>query len=644
MIVHMCKLQMVTLDEQFDRLIEGLQQLGYLHLEPVPLSDPQAAGALHRMQLTEADQQRRLVLAEARRNIEELRAALGELPAPYAAEVVAAETGTGTGHPDRSQLHFRGAEEIRDAAAELLGRVRSLRRRQRNLEQDGRILRRYLRVGHLVPPAGHDADDAHVLLFTFPSAERIVAKTLRQRLRTMAPPPQLRFYRVEGGNSVAAVVCPGPCADGVRQAAWQAGTLEFKLPSAYRSEHLADSIRRVQADVDSLPQRLAELDRELDRFRRQAGQYAAALDQQCAEEAQRLEAKTSFIEGVLLRVLHAFLPVDKKDDVVGVANELTGGRVEIAELSVGPRLEDVPVVLHNPSFAKPFELLLRIFPPPTYGTFDPTLVNAIGVPFFFGLIVGDVAYGAVILGVALWLRWRYRQREMLRAIGTIGVYCAASSMLFGLLYGELFGSLGVRLGLHPVIHREQPEDLLWLLKLAVAIGAMHVGLGLCFGMLTARQVLDRHAFHERLGQLLCLMSAVLLTAALFLGGVWWLAASGTCLTAGVAVLLWGAGVVGLLEVFSLFSNILSYSRLMALGTASVVLALVANRIFAKLDYGVTGLFAAAMLHALNILIAMFSPTIHTLRLHYVEFFTKFYRPEGRDFVAFGARPESWEQE
>ena len=86
------------------------------------------------------------------------------------------------------------------------------------------------------------------------------------------------------------------------------------------------------------------------------------------------------------------------------------------------------------------------------------------------------------------------------------------------------------------------------------------------------------------------------------------------------------------------------SILMALGTASVVLALVANRIFAKLDYGVTGLFAAAMLHALNILIAMFSPTIHTLRLHYVEFFTKFYRPEGRDFMAFGARPKSWEQE
>ena len=67
---------------------------------------------------------------------------------------------------------------------------------------------------------------------------------------------------------------------------------------------------------------------------------------------------------------------------------------------MGPRLEEVPVVLRNPAFAKPFEVLLRIFPPPTYGTFDPTVVNAVGVPFFFGLIVGDVGYGAILLLLA----------------------------------------------------------------------------------------------------------------------------------------------------------------------------------------------------------------------------------------------------
>jgi V/A-type H+-transporting ATPase subunit I len=179
-----------------------------------------------------------------------------------------------------------------------------------------------------------------------------------------------------------------------------------------------------------------------------------------------------------------------------------------------------------------------------------------------------------------------------------------------------------------------------LLKVAVGIGATHVALGLFFGMINARQVLDRHAFCERLGQLLCLAGAALAAAALVGVGSPLLAAAGVCLLSGVAVLLFGAGLVALIEVLSLVSNILSYSRLMALGVASVTLAMVANRLFVQLDRGLAGLLAAAMLHALNILIAMFSPTIHTLRLHYVEFFTKFYRPGGKSYIPFGGRAES----
>jgi V/A-type H+-transporting ATPase subunit I len=309
----------------------------------------------------------------------------------------------------------------------------------------------------------------------------------------------------------------------------------------------------------------------------------------------------------------------------------------VDDLPIGPRLEDIPVVLKNPAFAKPFEVLLKVFPPPTYGTLDPTVINAIGVPFFFGLIVGDVAYGLVILALALWLRWRYRASETIRAVGAIGSYCALSTILFGFLYGEVLGTLGPYFGLTALIHRESPEELILLLQLAVCVGAVHVAAGLALGALNARHVLDRHAFMERLGQILCLVSAGFLVAGVLWGSGLFFAAAGACFLPGIGILLLGAGVVGLLEVFSLISNILSYSRLMALGVASVVLAMVANRIFQQLDYGLTGLLAATLLHGLNLLIAMFSPTIHTLRLHYVEFFTKFYRPGGKGYVPFGVR-------
>lgn len=628
MIVPMCKLQVVTLDEPFDRLVQGLQQLGYLHLEPVAVTPPALTGALQRMQLSEADRQRRELLAAARHSLEEVRALLGPQDVPQAPP------------QDTPAGPSREPAEIRALAVTLLHRVRALRRQRRNLDRDGQILRSYLGTG---PPLSPHGPAPQILLLTAPSAERMVFQTLRARLRKLTPPPRWRLYRLESGHRLAIVACPPASLPAARQAAWQAGAIEVKREAAANDGSGTARLSWLQAEVDALPRRRDELDRAWEHLRRQAAQWTAALERQCLEESQRLDAKSSFAEGVLLRVLHAYVPADKKDEVLRRATELTAGQVETSELALGPRREDVPVVLHNPSFARPFELLLGIFPPPTYGTLDPTIVNAVGVPLLFGLIVGDIAYGAILLGVACWLRWRYRHQPLVHAAGTIGLYCAASAICFGFLYGELFGSLGHWLGLSPLVRRDRPENLIWLLKFAVAVGVVHVGLGLCLGLRAAQRVADRQIFHERLGQLLCLGGAVLLACGLWLGQAWWLAGAAVSLIMGAGVLLNGAGVAGLLEVFSLAGNILSYSRLMALGAASVVLALVANRLFARLDYGLTGLLMAAALHGLNIVIAAFSPTIHTLRLHYVEFFTKFYRPEGRDYVPFGVRSGFLEQ-
>ena len=401
MIVHMCKLRIVALDEQFEALIEALQKLGYLHLEPVPLDPPQRPSTLHRMQLTVEDERRRQVLAEARSHLEELHTLLGNCPRSTPA--------------DRDVWEKQRPEAIRDAAGELLRCVRSLRRRRHNLEQDRLILQRYVQVGDLIPKIGQVQSSTQVLMFVFPSDERTIGKTLRDRLREMGPDkPRLRLFRVAGGNTIAAVVCRSEDAELVRDLAWRSGTLEFKLPSAYRGQRLVESFRRVQADLDALPKRLSQLASDLEVLRHDAGRWAAALEQVCAEETQRLEARHNFVEGILLRVLHAYLPIDKKPEVIRVAAEATGGRFEVDELPLGPRLEEVPVVLQNPAFARPFEVLLRLFPPPTYGTFDPTVINAIGVPIFFGLIVGDIGYGLIILLLALALRWRYGQRETLR--------------------------------------------------------------------------------------------------------------------------------------------------------------------------------------------------------------------------------------
>ncbi|HQC13201.1 MAG TPA: V-type ATPase 116kDa subunit family protein, partial [Methanoregulaceae archaeon] len=82
-------------------------------------------------------------------------------------------------------------------------------------------------------------------------------------------------------------------------------------------------------------------------------------------------------------------------------------------------------------------------------------------------------------------------------------------------------------------------------------------------------------------------------------------------------------------------NILSYARIMAIGMASVILAMVANQLGGAMDVVAVGVLIAILLHSLNVILAMFSPSIHSMRLHIVEFYSKFYEGGGVMYKPFG---------
>ena len=292
---------------------------------------------------------------------------------------------------------------------------------------------------------------------------------------------------------------------------------------------------------------------------------------------------------------------------------------------------DAPVVLANPRVFRPFELLVRVMPLPAYGTIDPTPFVAVFFPLIFGIMLGDVGYGLMLLAIAMLIRRKAVPGSAMRKVGDMAVPMAVFTMIFGVLYGEFFGDMGQRLfGMKPVLF-DRAEGVLAALALAVGLGFVHVVLGLVLGALSLRRSEPRHAIGKGVtAAMVLLIVAALLAAfevlpkALFMPAV-------IALLVAFPILILTEGLVAPVELLASVGNALSYARIMALGTASVMLAVVANRMVGTMGSVAIGLIFALLFHLVNFAIGLFGPTIHALRLHYVEFFGKFYSPGGQPY-------------
>jgi V/A-type H+-transporting ATPase subunit I len=167
---------------------------------------------------------------------------------------------------------------------------------------------------------------------------------------------------------------------------------------------------------------------------------------------------------------------------------------------------------------------------------------------------------------------------------------------------------------------------------AVALGAVHVLLGLVLAVIGAwRRGERRQAMGRGVTFLMILLSGLALLAAFEVLPAALFTPAVVAVLAAFPVLVALEGIVAVIELLSAYGHILSYVRIMAIGTASLMLAVVANRMVGAVGSVLVGVLFALLFHLVNFAIGLFGPTIHSLRLHYVEFFGKFFSPGGTPY-------------
>lgn len=346
-------------------------------------------------------------------------------------------------------------------------------------------------------------------------------------------------------------------------------------------------------------------------------------------------------------------------------------------------VEEPPVALAPAKPAGAYVLLTDTYSRPKYSEIDPTLFFYFGFPFFFGLMLGDVAYGALLLllvAVGVFNKiYDFFGFESQRQLNKIFRHCAYSSIVFGFLFSEFFGlELFGPKGLvnHYTTHwgpipfpLSRFENVKLLLLLSLTVAAIHMVIGLLVGIRNGAVAHGiGHAWKHRGSWLFILLAAFVAGAAVVPGTLAGngqpaepgaakafdplpslvvhdrtplYAAAGVLFAIGLVLLLAGEGGIALLELPTILSNLLSYTRLVAIGLSGAGIALAGNNIVGLLLRGHPGVGAwigavlvAVFFHGLNLALGVLGPALHSLRLHYVEFFTKFYEGGGATYAPF----------